>query len=79
MDEKAKKTTKFEVTFNENYTEATIIFEKKMELEIEKKEEKIELISGEDNTVLINSKINEIFATSEVTQVFTNTLSQSLE
>ena len=40
MDEKAKKTTKFEVRFNENYTEATIIFEKKMEIEIEKKEVK---------------------------------------
>ena len=40
MDENAKRTTKFEVTFNENYTEATIIFEKKMEIEIEKKEVK---------------------------------------
>ena len=37
MDKKAQKITTFKVTFNEDYTEATIIFEKKMEIEIEKK------------------------------------------
>ena len=55
MDEKAKKTTKFEVTFNENYTEATIIFEKKMEIEIEKKEEK-----NQKNKILIPFNLRRV-------------------
>ena len=40
MDESAKKSTNFNVSYNDNYTEATITFEKKMEIESEKKEEK---------------------------------------
>ena len=39
MDENAKKTTTFNVSFNENYTEATILFEKKMENENPPKED----------------------------------------
>ena len=38
MDKNAEKTTKFDVEYNENYTEAKIIFEKKIEIENEKKE-----------------------------------------
>ena len=38
MDENAKKTTTFNVNFNQDYTEAIIDFEKKMEIESEKKE-----------------------------------------
>ena len=44
MDANAQKTTTFKVTFNENYTEATILFEKKMETENEKKEENKKII-----------------------------------
>ena len=38
MDVNAKKTTTFNVNYNQDYTEATITFEKKMETENEKKE-----------------------------------------
>ena len=38
MDENAKKNITFNVNFNEDYTEATIDFEKKIEIESEKKE-----------------------------------------
>ena len=38
MDANAEKTTKFEVKYNEDYTEAKITFEKKIETESEKKE-----------------------------------------
>ena len=38
MDENAKKNITFNVNFNEDYTEATIDFEKKFEIESEKKE-----------------------------------------
>ena len=38
MDENAKKSITFNVNFNEDYTEATIDFEKKFEIESEKKE-----------------------------------------
>ena len=39
MDENAKKNITFNVNFNEDYTEATIDFEKKIEIENEKKEQ----------------------------------------
>ena len=39
MDENAKKNITFNVNFNEDYTEATIDFEKKFEIENEKKEQ----------------------------------------
>ena len=39
MDENAKKNIIFNVNFNEDYTEATIDFEKKIEIENEKKEQ----------------------------------------
>ena len=38
MDKNAEKSTKFSVTYNNEYTKATIIFEKKLETESEKKE-----------------------------------------
>jgi len=38
MDANAEKTTKFDVKYNEDYTEAKITFEKKIETESEKKE-----------------------------------------
>ena len=38
MDKNAEKTTKFDVKYNEDYTEAKITFEKKIETESEKKE-----------------------------------------
>ena len=38
MDKNAEKTTKFSVKYNEDYTEAKITFEKKIEIESEKKD-----------------------------------------
>ena len=38
MDKNAEKSTKFSVAYNNDYTKATIIFEKKIEIESEKKE-----------------------------------------
>ena len=38
MDKNAEKTTKFDVKYNEDYTEAKITFEKKIEIESEKKD-----------------------------------------
>ena len=70
MDEKAKKNTTFNVTFNENYTEATIIFEKEMEIEAKKKEENkkpipFSLIVRPQNVrnvgnVLVNNALNNM-------------------
>ena len=45
MDKEAEKTTKFDVKYNENYTEAKITFEKKIETESTKKEMLIKLIN----------------------------------
>ena len=37
MDKKAEKTTKFDIKYNEDYSEAKITFEKKIDFESEKK------------------------------------------
>ena len=66
MDENMKKNTTFNVTYNQDYTEATIIFEKMMEVENKEKINNVPIIkksirphSGNQN--IIRRQINNIF------------------
>ena len=72
MDENVKKTTNFKITFNENYTQATINFEKKMETENEKEKESINVMNKKAitnsirrrrimiGTYLVNNTLNNL-------------------
>ena len=66
MDENMKKNTTFNITYNQDYTEATIIFEKMMEVENKEKINNVPIIkksirphSGNQN--IIRRQINNIF------------------
>ena len=77
MDENVKKTTNFNITFNEDYTKANINFEKNIEIENVKKEENIKapkklLLNNMNKSALIPRRIHRPLVNNNNNNSFNN-------